>query len=168
MRIAEDIQKLFLQKGWTLSLAESCTGGALAAALTAQPGASGYFLGSIVAYTTDLKKEILGVTSVDQEGVVSLKTAEDMALGVQYLTHSDWSISVTGVAGPSGGSPETPVGTAFAAIATKEGLLYSWSLHHHGDRAAVIRSLVSSLLEELLTQAKRHGPMDPQKHRRSD
>ena len=112
------LHALFTSKNMTLSLAESCTGGAMAARLVSWPGASQYFLGSIVAYSNELKTKILQVPEavLQEYGAVSAETAVAMAEGVRALTKSTYSIAITGIAGPSGGTPEKPVGTVFYAI----------------------------------------------------
>lgn len=112
------LAKMLEQRGLTLSTAESCTGGALAAALVARPGASRYFAGSVVAYSNDLKTKILGVTTetLARHGAVSRETAEQMARGVCQATGSRAGIATTGIAGPDGGTPKKPVGTIWIAV----------------------------------------------------
>lgn len=103
----------------TFACAESCTGGRIASRLTAVSGASDYFLGSIVSYSNHLKHSALGVTSVESKGAVSEEVVCEMAAGTLKLTGADFAISVSGIAGPTGGSDEKPVGTVWGAIATK-------------------------------------------------
>ncbi len=112
------IEKL-RQRGETLAVAESCSGGGLGAALTAVPGASNVFLGGVIAYANAVKQGLLGVDPLDLErwGAVSDPVAEAMALGVQRLTGSDWALAITGVAGPGGGSDQKPVGLVHIAVA---------------------------------------------------
>jgi nicotinamide-nucleotide amidase len=107
----------------TLALAESCTGGRIAARLTGVAGSSAYFLGGVVAYSNDLKKKVLGVSesTLSRFGAVSLETARAMAEGARRLTGADFGLSVTGIAGPSGGSPEKPVGTVCFGLASAAG-----------------------------------------------
>jgi nicotinamide-nucleotide amidase len=102
----------------TLSLAESCTGGSIASRITAVPGASKYFLGSIVSYATEVKEEVLVIDSgiVDQYGVVSEKMAQVMAEKARKLFNTDYAVSTTGIAGPDGGTPELPVGSVWIGI----------------------------------------------------
>lgn len=109
------IQKMMRQNKWSLALAESCTGGQLAAELTRQPGASHCFFGGVVVYSNEAKEKVLGVSAqaLKEHGAVSEVVALQMAQGVKKLYDSDWSVSVTGVAGPDGGSPEKPVGTVW-------------------------------------------------------
>jgi nicotinamide-nucleotide amidase len=118
------LARLLKERKATLAVAESCTGGALSAAFTAQAGASEYFLGSVTSYSNDVKTGVLGVRAEDiaQHGAVSREVAEQMAAGVRKLLGSDYSIATTGVAGPDGGSPEKPVGTVWMAIAGPEGV----------------------------------------------
>jgi nicotinamide-nucleotide amidase len=106
------------KKGQTLSCAESCTGGLLSAALTASPGASKIFLGSVVSYHRDVKVQILGVAAslIDTLGEVSLPVALEMARGARSRLNSDWAVAITGIAGPSGGSVEKPVGHVCFAV----------------------------------------------------
>jgi nicotinamide-nucleotide amidase len=106
--------------GVTLALAESCTGGLLGHRITSVPGSSEYFLGGIVAYSNDAKRSLLGVSAVTlaNHGAVSVETAREMAGGAVRAFGSDIGIAITGVAGPSGGSPQKPVGTVCIALKT--------------------------------------------------
>lgn len=112
------IQALLSRKQ-TLSFAESCTGGMLSAKITEHPGVSAIFKGSVVSYANEAKVEFLGVghDSLSQEGAVSEIVARQMAQGVRRRFHTDWGVSITGVAGPSGGTAEKPVGTVWIAVA---------------------------------------------------
>ena len=104
----------------TLAVAESCTGGRIGAQFTANPGASRYFKGGVIAYDTKIKTEVLGVSDVliDRHSVVSLEVAKAMALGVQKLFGSDYAVATTGNAGPDKGDSDADVGTVCIAIAT--------------------------------------------------
>jgi nicotinamide-nucleotide amidase len=106
----------------TLSTAESFTGGNIAHKITSVPGSSDYFIGSVVAYDNRIKTEVLGVgeETLKKHGAVSEETVREMALGIQKKFKTDYSIATTGVAGPSGGSEEKPVGTAWIGIATPD------------------------------------------------
>ena len=148
--LAHSIQQLCISQGWTLSLAESCTGGALAARLTSLPGCSQYFLGSIIAYSNELKINVLGVkeTTLIQYGAVSGPVVEEMAQGVMQLTGSHYSLAVSGIAGPSGGSPEKPVGTIWAALATRGEEPFVWRFHLSGSRQEIIRQSVEEVLAQ--------------------
>ena len=107
----------------TLAVAESCTGGALSASFTAMAGASDYYLGGVVSYSNDVKVGILGVSpdTLRLHGAVSEQTACEMAEGVRRLCGADYALSTTGVAGPTGGTPEKPVGTVWIGLATPNG-----------------------------------------------
>ena len=115
--------RLLKQQGKTIATAESCTGGRLAAALNAQSGASAYYMGSVVAYDNSVKTNILGVSpeTLNTDGAVSESTVRQMAEGVRILLHTDYAIATSGIAGPTGGTPDKPVGTVWIAWATPEG-----------------------------------------------
>ena len=121
--LEEAVAALLSERGETLSVAESCTGGAVASRFTAMAGASHYFLGGVVAYSNDVKKNILGVNAGDLEkyGAVSETVAKQMAEGIRRLTASTYALSTTGIAGPDGGTLDKPVGTVWMALATPEG-----------------------------------------------
>jgi len=121
--LEEEIARLLSDNNLTLSLAESCTGGNIARMLTSIPGSSGWFKGSVVAYSNDLKREILGVDDslLVKNGAVSRECAVEMAENIRRLTGSDFAVSTTGIAGPSGGTPEKPVGTVWIAVSGKNG-----------------------------------------------
>lgn len=111
------------EKGLTLSAAESCTGGLIAKRVTDVSGCSDVFFGGCVTYTNGVKQRLVGVSveTLERYGAVSAQTASEMARGVRLATGSDVGISTTGVAGPTGGTVETPVGTVFVGISTAEG-----------------------------------------------
>ena len=115
--------RLLTQQGMTIATAESCTGGRLAAALNAQSGSSAYYMGSVVAYDNSVKTNILGVSpeTLNSEGAVSESTVRQMAEGVRTLLHTDYAIATSGIAGPTGGTPDKPVGTVWIAWATPNG-----------------------------------------------
>jgi nicotinamide-nucleotide amidase len=107
----------------TIATAESCTGGRLAAALNAQSGSSAYYMGTVVAYDNSIKEQVLGVQrdTLMQYGAVSEQTVLQMAEGVRTLMHTDYAIATSGIAGPTGGTPDKPVGTVWIAWATPTG-----------------------------------------------
>ena len=117
------VHDILIQRGKTLAVAESCTGGVIASKFTAMAGASNYFLGGVVAYANEAKRDIIGVSMDDIEcfGAVSEVVALEMAEGVRRITGADYAIATTGIAGPTGGSKQKPVGTVWMAIATPEG-----------------------------------------------
>jgi len=106
-------------RGETLSTAESCTGGLIAKLLTDTPGSSRYFVGSAVTYSNDLKQQLLGVTdkSLSEFGAVSEQTAREMACGARERFQSTYALATTGIAGPTGGTPDKPVGLVYIAVA---------------------------------------------------
>lgn len=159
--LEEFIQQTFIEQRWTLSIAESCTGGALAARLTALPGCSRYFLGSLVTYSNDLKVKLLQVDKgiLEKQGAVSGAVVAQMALGVQQLTNSDYSLAVSGIAGPEGGSPQKPVGTIWAAVAKKgQSVPFVWSFQCHGNRQQIISQTTHQLLNQLSLLIKNAKP----------
>jgi nicotinamide-nucleotide amidase len=131
----EVIGDLLTKSGKTLSLAESCTGGLIAERLTDIPGSSKYFLEGAVTYSNDAKVRTLGVKheTLNAFGAVSSQTAEEMAAGMRERSASDYALSITGVAGPDGGSEEKPVGTVFIALADADSVR-SIKLTFPGDR----------------------------------
>ncbi len=112
-------------RGDTLAVAESCTGGMLGAMLTEVPGSSSYFWGGVIAYANTIKTQVLGVRETDlaQWGAVSAIVAEQMARGVQSLYGTTWGLSITGVAGPGGATPEKPIGLVYIALAWAQGTM---------------------------------------------
>lgn len=111
------------ERNQTIATAESCTGGRLAAAMNAQSGSSAYYMGSIVAYANEVKEQLLGVNhdTLEKYGAVSEQTVIQMAEGVRALMHTDYAIATSGIAGPTGGTPDKPVGTVWIAWATPNG-----------------------------------------------
>ncbi|WP_333743641.1 CinA family protein [Streptomyces ardesiacus] len=154
---AADVVRLLTVRGETLAVAESLTGGMAAAALTAVPGASKAFRGSVTAYATELKQELLGVDGelLAAQGAVDPQVAAQMAAGVRTALGADWGIATTGVAGPD---PQDgmPVGTVFVAVdgpgkgCTDGGKVEALRLN--GDRAEIRMESVRSVLALLLTE----------------
>jgi nicotinamide-nucleotide amidase len=138
-------------------VAESCTGGALGAALTAVPGASTVFVGGVIAYSDRVKIDVLGVSesTIRACGAVSSEVAQSMALGVRRVTSADWAVSITGVAGPEGGTPEKPVGTVWIGLEGPGGDASETRLWRFpGDRDAVRASCVHAALDMLFRAAE--------------
>ena len=123
--IAEAVLEKLEAAGKTLASAESCTGGTIAKMITAIPGSSKVFKGTVVSYATSVKEEVLGVNHDDVEKytVVSQQVAEQMATGVRALLKTDYAVATTGVAGPDGGTDENPVGTVWIAVAGPNGVV---------------------------------------------
>lgn len=148
---AEVVEQL-TSRGLSLAVAESLTGGLLAAALTSVPGASGSFRGGVVTYCDMAKTEVLNVPSsvIERASAVSPEVAAAMARGAMHLFHSDWALATTGEAGPSSASGRA-VGTAYVAICSSD-QIWVTELHIPGDRQTVRRSVVERALELLLAR----------------
>jgi PncC family amidohydrolase len=116
------VGQLLLQHHLTLATAESCTGGLIGHRLTNVPGSSEYFLGGIIAYANEIKERVLGVSpqTLDAHGAVSAETAIEMARGARRVLGVDLAVSVTGIAGPGGGTAEKPIGLVYAALAAPD------------------------------------------------
>lgn len=148
----------------TLAVAESCTGGLIGAAITAVPGASDYFDAGLTTYAYDAKRRHLGVSreSLDEHGAVSEPVAREMARGIRDVADVTWGVSTTGVAGPTGGSDEIPVGTVYIGVsyAAPWGTDASYSTVSRyvfdGDRAEVRAKTVEQSLEDLLAELETH------------
>jgi len=132
------IGNILSDRGLTISVAESCTGGLIGSLITNVPGSSRYFLGGIIAYSNQSKVELLNVSSktIAEYGAVSDQTVREMAEGVKKLFDSHIGLSVTGIAGPDGGTEEKPVGTVFIGLAG-EGNVFAVRYHFHGTRDQV-------------------------------
>ncbi len=142
---------LLLGKGWMLATAESCTGGLIAAACTEQAGSSEWFERGFVAYSNDAKVELLGVdpAAIEVHGAVSEVVARAMAFGAVRRSHARVGVAVTGIAGPTGGSPDKPVGTVWLGFMV-DGHLTSEMRRFEGDRTAVRAGTVAHALDGLL------------------
>jgi nicotinamide-nucleotide amidase len=136
-------------RGLTLAVAESCTGGMLGERITSVPGCSDVFLGGVIAYHNEIKRETLGVrqADIDTFGAVSEAVALQMASGVRERTGADIGVSITGIAGPGGGSAEKPVGLIWVAVHFAEGKARRF--HAGGDRAEIRQRAVQAALEML-------------------
>lgn len=145
-----EVARLLLDRGLTVAVAESCTGGLLGASLTLQPGSSAYFAGGVIAYANDVKVRELGVAEslVAEAGAVSEPVARDMSVGVRHRFGVDVGLSVTGVAGPDGGTEQKPVGLVFIGLADAQ----DCRIGRHrfsGTREDVRRAAVVAALEML-------------------
>jgi nicotinamide-nucleotide amidase len=154
----EQISTILIRQGATLSLAESCTGGAIAALFTSRAGASAYFKGGVVAYSNEIKMSVLGVEAdaLAEQGAVSREVACRMADGVRRLFRSDYSIAATGIAGPDGGSPAKPVGTVWIAVSSPHGTITEkLSLGDQGREkniSATVEKATKLLLQSLIAK----------------
>ena len=153
--LASQVGMLLLSNGQRLVTAESCTGGWVAQCVTAIAGSSAWFERGFVTYSNDAKCEILGVeaATLERHGAVSEASAASMALGALRHGHADWSLAITGVAGPDGGLPGKPVGTVWFAWADTHGRLETEVRHFAGDRQSVRAGAVEHALRGILRRA---------------
>jgi nicotinamide-nucleotide amidase len=137
--LEESLGILLLERGLTLSTAESCTGGNIARLITSIPGSSRYFSGSVIAYSNRIKSGILRVDPVilEKEGAVSRPVVEQMARGVQALQGTDTAIATSGIAGPDGGTEAKPVGTTWISVVSGD-QVYSKKYRFGGSRDRII------------------------------
>ncbi|MEU0832975.1 CinA family protein [Streptomyces sp. NPDC005969] len=150
MTAAARVLQQLVRRGETLAVAESLTGGLVAAELTSVPGASRSFRGSVTVYATSLKRDVLAVDGVllAARGAVDPEVARQMATGVRRILGADWGVATTGVAGPDEQDGK-PVGTVYVAVAGPDGSEKVAALRLNGDRADIRRESVRSLLELL-------------------
>lgn len=155
MKLEEEVGKLLKAKNLSLSTAESCTGGGIAALITSVPGSSEYFNGSVVAYSNDVKRELLHVSAetLSRHGAVSRETVVEMAKGAMKTLKTDCAVATSGIAGPGGGTPEKPVGTVWIAVAYKNEII---TMKQEGDcgRAGNVQSAIQNALQMLCDKLK--------------
>ena len=154
MKVAENLVELLKARGLVCATAESCTGGGVGSAITAVPGSSAVFAGGVISYSNDVKRGVLGVSAGDLErvGAVSSEVAAQMAAGVRKLLKVDLAVSLTGIAGPDGGSTEKPVGLVWFGLATKDGVRTEKAIFR-GDRAGIRENAVVHALGMLTVAA---------------
>ena len=148
------VGRLLQERGLKLVLAESCTGGLLGSRITDVPGSSEYFLGSVVAYAYEAKADLLGVScdTLNTKGAVSRETVLEMARGVRNLLRADIAISISGIAGPGGGTSEKPVGTTwigFVVEAEERAQVFHFSGDREANKVAAVEAALKLLLEYL-------------------
>lgn len=148
MSIEKIICKNLLEKDLKIATAESCTGGLIAGSITSVSGSSACFDCGVVTYSNEQKQKLLGVKneSLETYGAVSFEVAREMAEGVRRISGADIGVSVTGIAGPTGGTPEKPVGTVWIGIASKMSS-DAFKFLFDGDRDEVRRQTVDKALE---------------------
>ncbi len=154
--VEQQIHEILTARGEKLAVAESCTGGTIAAKFTAMAGASAYFMAGVVSYSNEAKHDILGVSwnSLNAYGAVSEQVAREMAEGVRRVSHADYGIATTGIAGPGGGSEEKPVGTVWMAVATPTKTIAV--MRNSGtDRSQIISRASAYAIEMLYNELKR-------------
>ncbi|ABB15122.1 CinA family protein [Carboxydothermus hydrogenoformans] len=149
--LAQEVQRLFIAKNLTLATAESCTGGLLGAVITAVPGSSQYYFGGAVVYANEAK-EIL--TDVDKDlllkkGAVSPEVAQGLALGIKNKLKTTVGVGITGIAGPSGGTPDKPVGLVYIGIANVQDVK-AFKYQFNGDRQEIRTQTVKEALKLLI------------------
>ena len=120
--LEELVARLLTEQGLTIAVAESCTGGLIAHQLTNVSGSSAYFIGGVVAYANEVKEQVLGVSgeTLAAHGAISEETVREMARGARRLFDTDVAISAAGIAGPTGGTPQKPVGLVYVALAAQD------------------------------------------------
>ena len=154
----ELIGKELRDRGWRLVVAESCTGGLIGHRITNISGSSTYYLGSITAYAYRAKVRLLGVSwdTLEEFGAVSEQTIKEMSLGVRRVLAADIGLAVSGIAGPTGGTPEKPVGYAWIGLNTPEGF---WTLQHTagGNRIENKQEIAQKALEFLYEYLVNNG-----------
>ena len=155
MKPEEEIGELLKAKNLSLSTAESCTGGGIAALITSVPGRSEYFNGGIVAYSNEIKKDLLHVSAetLAEYGAVSRETVIEMVKGAMKTLKTDCAVATSGIAGPGGGTPEKPVGTVWIAAAYKNDIV---TMKQEGDRgrAGNVQSAIQNALSMLCDKLK--------------
>ena len=156
LALAQSVLDACRVRGWHIATAESCTGGLVAGALTALAGSSDVVERGFVAYSNEAKSQLLGVPpeTIAAHGAVSSETAGAMAEGALVRAPVDLAISVTGVAGPAGGSPAKPVGLVIVGLARRDGPTHTERRVFDGDRSAVRRAALQMALGLLAAEAR--------------
>lgn len=157
--LSKSIQELLYNSDKKIGTAESCTGGRLAEALIAVPGSSNYFNGSIIAYTNEVKENLLGVDHqvLEEQMAVSEEVARQMVLGAIKTLRVDFAVAVTGVAGPAGGTPENPVGTIWIGYGCNTDVR-TWKLSEDFGRDINLSIATSKALQLMVEFLKEHEP----------
>ncbi len=152
----QSIIEALAKQGETVTFAESCTGGQLAAAFTAVSGASAVFNGSVVSYANTIKERWLGVraSTLERYGAVSRECVAEMLTGITAIAEADYAVAISGIAGPTGGTPQKPVGTVYIGIRTPQ----RSAVYHNvfeGNRASVQHQSVIFAVEKLFEMLKK-------------
>jgi nicotinamide-nucleotide amidase len=156
LSLAESVLAACRMRGWHVTTAESCTGGLVAAALTAIAGSSDVVERGFVAYSREAKIELLGVPAetIAAHGTVSAQTAAAMARGAVARTPADLAVSITGIAGPGGGTPQKPIGLVYLGAARRDGACRVERRVFLGDRTAIRDAALTLALEMLQSEAQ--------------
>jgi len=154
VEFAERVQRIMVERRLTLSSAESCTGGLFGHVLTEVPGSSEYYLGGIISYSDELKREELGVDAqtLEKHGAVSAQTCVAMAEGARRRYRSSMAVAVTGIAGPAGGSDSKPVGLTYIGLADANGndvRRHQWQTDRHTNKVESVGACLGLVLERL-------------------
>lgn len=158
MTLSQQVGALLLRKHYMLATAESCTGGLIGHLVTEISGSSAYFAGGAIVYSYEAKERVLGVKheTLMSVGAVSYEVAQEMALGALKLYNADVAVSVTGVAGPGGGSPDKPVGTVHIHLAAKDGFAraerFVWQSDRSGNKLLSAQAALQMVKEYLERQ----------------
>lgn len=149
--LVEQLAVALKHRDQMMATAESCTGGLIAGACTEISGSSDWFERGFVTYSNAAKSELLGVPAalIHEHGAVSEAVARAMAVGAVANAHAHWSVAVTGIAGPTGGTPDKPVGSVWIAWKRRGGYAHAQLFHFDGDREAVRRQTVAAALAGL-------------------
>lgn len=152
----DDLCKLLMDKGMTIATAESCTGGMLGAALTSVPGISDCYGYGVVTYSNEAKEKLLGVNhnTLAEHGAVSPETALEMACGALNISEADIAVSITGIAGPGGGTQEKPVGLVYVGIARKDQKNDVHKLMLKGNRQEVRSQVIDNVIRLIIDSIK--------------
>lgn len=155
--LEHQIHSLLAESDITIAAAESCSGGIVASRITSVPGSSAYFLGSIVAYSNELKHRVLKVSAetLSQRGAVSAECAREMAVGARALTGATITVSTTGIAGPGGATDRKPVGLIFFACASPTGVSVA-DVQWDGDRQRNMEDAAAFALQLIIDAATSH------------
>jgi nicotinamide-nucleotide amidase len=151
--VTQELASVLIKNNWCLSTAESCTGGMVAASITELAGSSEWFERGYVTYSNQAKSQDIDVSQnlIEQHGAVSDQVARAMALGAKQNSGSDIALSITGIAGPTGGSPEKPVGTVCFAWLLANDQMISETKHFEGDRQKIRQQACDFSLRKLLS-----------------
>ncbi len=157
MTLEEELGEKLRDRKLTIAVAESCTGGLLGSKITDVPGSSEYFLGGVIAYQNEVKESLLHVPQdvIASHGAVSAQTVEAMASGCRELFKCDIAVSITGIAGPGGGSAEKPVGLVYVGLATASGMIsrrFQWDGSRVQNKESSIRAAMEMILATLQTE----------------
>jgi len=153
-QLAKEVITKYKKAGLTIATAESCTGGLVSSILTDISGSSAVLMGGIVSYSNEAKMKLLGVSedTLEEFGAVSAQTAHEMANGARSVFKVDVAVSITGVAGPTGGTGEKPVGLVFIGLANRKGVQvvrFQWKLDRIGNKEASTKATLEFLLEQV-------------------